>query len=347
MNILNKLFFLFFIPITIMSQTQGEVLKYMDSITLIHNSFMKSHTSFLMKNDLNDVNKLALISNLVDDHKLTLINLEKIEKVNWDKDLLSDLISAHKIMHQNLITSREEYESVLNLNEKFSNYEDIYNQIRITVKLNEYVANLSTKFKAKQIELYTQHNIPYKASENAELARNYNERASYINGLQLIKLPVNIAIEKLFSSCESEDLEGLKRNINNLTELIYKSEEKLNEINIIRSGKNLFNTMNYFLKDWDKFNEDNKNTFIEKISLSETKVPNEPKAPDQSLAQKNKEKYDKDFDEYEKDYYKYQKYYDNYNIVVDNFNKLIEDYNTLNEKYISQFKDAKSSFMQF
>ena len=365
MNLLNKLFFLFFIPISIMSQSRDEVLKYIKPITLLHNNYMGGYLNYLQKNDLSDVNKLALISNLVDDHKLTLINLEKLKKVNWDKDFLSDLISAHKIMHQNLLTSKEEYESVLNLNENFSNYEDIYKQLRVTVKLNEYVEKLSIKFKSKQIELYSQYNISTEPSENAEFVRNFNERSSYFNNLYLIKLPVHIAIEKIFDSYESEDLDGLKRNINNLTELINKSEEKLNEINIIESGKYLFNLMNKFLRDWNKFNVDNKNTFIETISLKAPDAPDAPScspvAPDESLAQKNYDKYKKDFDNYKRDLDKCKILFENYNKDFDkykelngvynkNFDKyeiLIEDYNTLNEKYSSQFKDAKTNFMQF
>ena len=337
MNLLNQLFLLFFIPITIMSQTQDEVLKYMNPITLLHNSFMEDYLNFVKKNDLSDVNKLGLISNLLEDHKLTLTNLEKIKKVNWDKDFLSDLISAHKIMDQNLLISKEEYESILNLNDKFSNNEDIYNQLRVTIKLNEYAANLSTKFKAKQIELYTQYNLSTKPSENAEFVRNFNERSSYFNNLYLLKLPVKIGLDKIFDSYKSEDLDGLKRNINNLTELINKSEEKLNEINLIESGKNLFNLTNEFLRDCREFIKDKKNTFIETISL---KAPDAPVVPDQNIAQKDVDKYNKNVDKYNKEFAEYEKDFEKYE-------KLIDDYNILNDKHMSQFKDAKSIFMQF
>ena len=337
MKLILKTLLLFFIPISLISQTQEEVSKYMDPITLLHNSFMEDYMNFVKKSDLSDVNKLGLISNLLDDHKLTLSSLEKLKKVKWDKDFLSDLISAHKIMDQNLITSKEEYESVLNLNEKFSNYEDIYNQLRVTVKLNNYASSLSSKFKAKQIELYSQHNIITEPSDNAEFARNYNERSSYFNNLYLIKLPIHIGIEKIFSSYDNKDLDGLKSNINNLTELINKSEEKLNEINRIKSGKYLFNLMNGFLSDWDKFVKDNKSSFIETISLKE---PDAPVAPDQSLAQKDYDKYTKDFDKYTKDFDKYTK-------DLDDYKRLIKDYNNLNSKHGSKFKDAKKSLMEF
>ena len=355
MKLILKTLLLFFIPISLISQTQEEVSKYMDPITLLHNSFMEDYMNFVKKSDLSDVNKLVLISNLLEDHKLTLSNLEKIKKINWDKDFLSDLISAHKIMDQNLLTSKEEYESILNLNEKFSSYEDIYNQLRVTVKLNNYASSLSSKFKAKQIELYSQHNIITEPSDNAEFARNYNERSSYFNNLYLIKLPVNIGIEKIFNSYKSEDLKGLNRNINNLTEIIYKSEEKLNEINIIESGKNLFNLTNEFLRDWNKFSVDNKNTFIETISL---KAPDAPSfysvPPDSSIAQKDIDNYNKDVVNYNKDIVNYKKDFAKYEILIEDYKKdvgryekLIEDYNILNDKHRSQFKDAKSSFMQF
>ena len=354
MNITLKTLLLFFIPISLISQTQEEVSKYMDPITLLHNSFMEDYMNFVKKSDLSDVNKLVLISNLLEDHKLTLSNLEKIKKINWDKDFLSDLISAHKIMDQNLLTSKEEYESILNLNEKFSSYEDIYNQLRVTVKLNNYASSLSSKFKAKQIELYSQHNIITEPSDNAEFARNYNERSSYFNNLYLIKLPIHIGIEKIFSSYDNKDLDGLKSNINNLTELINKSEEKLNEINRINSGKYLFNLMNGFLNDCEEFIEDNKNTLIETILLSVPNPPNEINAPDESLAQKNYDKYTKDFDKYTKDFDKYTKDFDKYTKDfdkytkdLDDYNRLIEDYNSLNSKHGSKFKNAKKSLMEF
>ena len=364
MNIIFKTLLLFFIPISFISQTQEEVSKYMDPIILLHNNFMEDYMKFVKKNDLSDVNKLVLISNLLEDHKLTLSNLEKIKKVNWDKDFHSDLISAHKIMDQNLLTSKEEYESILNLNEKFSNYEDIYNQLRVTVKLNKYASNLSSKFKAKQIELYSQHNIITEPSDNAEFVRNYNERSSYYNNLNLLILPVKIGLKKIFDSYKSEDLNGLNRDINNLTEIINKSEEKLNEINIIESGKNLFNLTNEFLNDCDGFIKDNKNTFIETISLKAPVAPDAPVAPvapDQSLAQKDIDKYNKDFDKYNKDfddfeilkeeYYKdfakYEKLIEEYYKDFAKYEKLIEDYNNLNSKHGSKFKDAKSSLMQF
>ena len=354
MNLINKLFLLFFIPITIMSQTQDEVSKYIKPITDLHNSFMEDYLNFVKKSDLSDVNKLGLISNLLEDHKLTLSNLEKINKANWDKGFLSDLISAHKIMDQNLLTSKEEYESILNLNEKFSNNEDIYKQLRITVKLNEYIANLSTKFKAKQIELYTQYNLSIKPSENAEFVRNFNERSSYYNNLNLLILPVKIGLEKIFNSYKSEDLNGLNRNLNNLTEIINKSEEKLNEINIIESGKNLFNLTNEFLNDCDGFIKENKNTFIETISLKAPDAPVTPDAPscspvapDSSLAQKNYDKYKKDFDKYNKDFDDFEILKEEYYKDFAKYEKLIEDYKILYAKHKSQFKNAKSSLMQF
>ena len=319
------------------SQTKEQVVDHLSVITSYHNHFVDKQVAFAKKNEMTDVNKLAVISNLIEDHKLTLISLEKVEKVNWDKNFLNDIIAGHKILDQILINTKEEIESYLNLNEKFSTYEEIYNQLRIDIKLSNYMSILSSKVSTHQAELYSAYNITVLPNENEDFTRNYNERSDYYKNLSLIKYPVLIGLEKIFNSYEKKDSDGLRENISYLTNLFPKSEEKLNEINIIKSGKYLFNLMNDFLRDWKHFNNDNADVFIKTIDLN---APAAPEAPGQNETQKAWDRYKQDYEDYKLEYENYEKHFNEYE-------QLKIEYNNLQNEYISKFENARKSLFQF
>ena len=73
MNQIFKVILFFLIPISLISQTQEDILNHYEEMASYHNKFMVKYIEYAKKSNIDDLNKLLSLSTLIEEHKKKLL----------------------------------------------------------------------------------------------------------------------------------------------------------------------------------------------------------------------------------------------------------------------------------
>ena len=231
------------------SQTQDAVIEYFTKINDANNEFMPKMMEFTLASvSLNqeETSLLVMYNNVINEHKKTLETLENIEPVDWDENLLSMVISAYKLMGENLSMNKKEFEIIFGI-EDFNN-QAILDMLLITESLNEYLDKLNSKCTIAQTKFAEKHNIIIEKRPLNEKIDLINDRVKYNNELIKIYLPPTIKLEKFMTAYENNNSKEIKNSFLSASKSVDNAIIKLKTINQIDQSQILTGSvMNYLV----------------------------------------------------------------------------------------------------